>query len=250
MLAVITATYNSTATLSCSLKSISEFSNEIKQIFVDGGSSDGTLSMLQTYTACRSNSRVVAQDGSGLYQALNQGIGLAIKDSDVTHIGFLHSDDCLISAKFKNYLSVIRSSNFPVYYSDIQFHDESGRCVRNWVAGRFTRFKLNTGWMPPHTSMIVSKSVYGELGLYDPKFGTASDYEWIVRVLSNYGEGAHYFPEMTLSMLVGGASNASLKARMRANAMDGKVWARKSKLQSLLVRVCKPARKLGQFKIV
>jgi hypothetical protein len=45
------------------------------------------------------------------------------------------------------------------------------------------------------------------------------------------------------------ACSSSLKARLRANAMDGKVWADKSRLQSALVRVCKPIRKIGQFKL-
>ena len=103
--------------------------------------------------------------------------------------------------------------------------------------------------MPPHTSIVVAKEVYQKLGLYNPDFGTAADYEWVVRVFSEYGHESQYFPERTLSMLVGGASSSSLKARLRANAMDGKVWADKSKMQSMIVRVCKPLRKIGQFKL-
>ena len=104
--------------------------------------------------------------------------------------------------------------------------------------------------MPPHTSIVVAKSVYQEIGLYNPDFGTAADYEWVVRVFSRLGEKSRYFPERTLSMLVGGASSSSLKARLRANAMDGRVWAHRSRLQSMLVRVCKPIRKIGQFKLI
>ena len=116
-----------------------------------------------------------------------------------------------------------------VFYSGIEFHDGSGSRVRVWESGEFSRFKLNTGWMPPHTSVIVAKEVYQKLGLYNPDFGTAADYEWVVRVFSKFGEGSRYFPERTLSMLVGGASSSSLKARLRANAMDGRVWADKSR---------------------
>ena len=56
-----------------------------------------------------------------------------------------------------------------------------------------------------------------------------------------------YFPKRTVSMLAGGASNENFKARLRANAMDGRVWAGHSVLQAALIRALKPARKVGQF---
>jgi hypothetical protein len=108
-------------------------------------------------------------------------------------------------------------------------------------------FKLKTGWMPPHTSVVVAKRIYRDFGVYNPAFGTAADYEWIVRVLSSNRVSVSYFPERTLSMLVGGASGATLAVRLKANAMDGKAWADRSLAQSLLIRVSKPMRKVLQF---
>ena len=250
MLALITATHNSIGTLGESLASVDMAAGRVKHFFIDGASTDGTIEFLNDFTANTDDSIVQTQDDAGLYQAINHGIRLAIDDPDVTHIGFLHSDDRLITSAFERYLSVIETEVSQVFYSGIEFHDASGSRVRVWESGEFSRFKLNTGWMPPHTSVVVRKEVYVELGLYNPDFGTAADYEWVVRVLSKHGENSRYFPERTLSMLVGGASSSSLKARLRANAMDGKVWADKSKLQSMLVRVCKPVRKLGQFKLI
>ena len=101
--------------------------------------------------------------------------------------------------------------------------------------------------MPPHTSMIVSRSVYETVGFYDQSFGTAADYHWIVRVLSCYGREAEYFPHTTISMRTGGASNSSIVARLRANAMDGRVWQDKSRAQGAAIRILKPLRKVRQF---
>lgn len=247
MLALITATRNSMSTLPGSLASIENIRDQVKSIFVDGGSSDGTLEYLVTYVERTNNAALLVQEGVGLYPALNQGIQAAINDPEVTHIGMLHSDDQLIPAAFAKQLAIIDSSQAVIFYSDIEFHNSSGKSVRKWNAGKFSRFKLNTGWMPPHTSMIVAKSVYQRLGLYNPGFGTAADYEWIVRVLKELGEDSNYFPERTVTMLVGGASSASLAARIRANAMDAKVWAGHSWLRPLVIRLFKPLRKLGQF---
>ena len=250
MLGLVTATLDSMGTLPGVLENVECVHGRVKQFFVDGGSFDGTLDCIQSYVNERTDAVLLSQHDSGLYQALNQGIRAAIQDPEVTHIGMLHSDDHLIAGAFERYLSVIETDPSQMFYSGIEFHDASGSRVRVWESGEFSTFKLSTGWMPPHTSIIVAKEVYQKLGLYNPTFGTAADYEWVVRVFSRFGEESRYFPERTLSMLVGGASSSSLKARLRANAMDGRVWAHKSRLQSVLVRVCKPMRKIGQFKLI
>ena len=202
---------------------------------------------METYVGTAGNAVLLAQEGTGLYQALNQGIQAAIDNPEVTHIGMLHSDDQLIPEAFEQYLSQISDNPAPMFYSDIQFHDASGKTVRKWQSSAFSRFKLNTGWMPPHTSVVVKKEVYIQSGLYNPDFGTAADYDWLVRVLGVYGADSFYYADSTLSMLVGGASSASSKARLAANRMDGRVWARHSKLYSIAIRFLKPFRKIGQF---
>ena len=247
MLALITATRNSLDTLPQAIASTEGLRDKVKLFFVDGGSTDGSLEHLRKFCDREKNSVLILQNGSGLYQALNEGIEAALQDSNVTYIGMLHSDDQLLQAAYRRYLAFISSEDSDVYYSGIQFHDESMDRVRVWISGNFSQFKLKTGWMPPHTSVVVSKYVYQKYGLYNPEFGTAADYEWVVRVFSALGEKSRCFPEMTLSMSVGGASNSSLKARIRANAMDGKVWLKSSRVQSIIVRVCKPLRKISQF---
>lgn len=100
MLALITATRNSMSTLPGSLASIENIRDQVKSIFVDGGSSDGTLEYLVTYVERTNNAALLVQEGVGLYPALNQGIQAAINDPEVTHIGMLHSDDKLIPAAY------------------------------------------------------------------------------------------------------------------------------------------------------
>ena len=250
MLGLVTLTRNSMATLPLALDSVVCVREKIVPFFVDGGSADGTVEYLKAHVTNTEYGLLLEQNEAGLYQALNQGIQAAIGNSDVTHIGLLHSDDYIKAGAFEKYLALIAADSSPVFYSDIEFHNKLGVKVRYWRSGEFSRLKLSTGWMPPHTSMIVAKEVYEKIGFYNPDFGTAADYEWIVRVLSEFGEQSRYLPESTLSMLVGGASSSSLRARLRANAMDGKVWADNSRLQGILVRICKPLRKIGQFKLV
>ena len=187
------------------------------------------------------------REEQGLYPALNQAVEATLADPEITHTAFLHSDDCLIPRQFDEYLSHIDSGQCDFFYSDIEYHDIHDRRVRVWNSGQFSMFKLKTGWMPPHTSVVVAKRIYRDFGVYNPAFGTAADYEWIVRVLSSSSPSILYYPQRTLTMLVGGASGATVAARLRANALDGKVWASRSPAQSWLIRLCKPMRKVQQF---
>ena len=250
MLALITATRDSMSTLPATLESARSLFGKVKFFFVDSGSRDGTQYFVEQHIQKGGSGILLVQDGRGLYQALNQGITAALQDEQITHIGMLHSDDHLMPEAYGKYVSLIGNDPADLFYSDIRFHDRIGAVVREWRAGSFSKFKLMTGWMPPHTSVVVRKAVYQDIGLYDPEFGTAADYEWIVRVLLSRGDRIQYFPQCTLSMLVGGASSAGIMARLRANAMDGKVWAKRSLLLSIAVRLGKPIRKIGQFKVL
>jgi glycosyltransferase involved in cell wall biosynthesis len=235
-------------TLSEALESAASFRHKIKHYLIDGASSDGTREYLESFVTATDKCVLLSQTATGLYPALNQAVTAALADPEVTHIGFLHSDDRLIPAQFDEYLCHIDSSQCDFLYSDIEYHDKHDRRVRVWNAGRFSMFKLKTGWMPPHTSVVVAKRIYRDFGVYNPAFGTAADYEWIVRVLSSDNASVSYYPQRTLSMLVGGTSSATLAARIRANVMDGKAWADHSLAQSWLIRVAKPMRKVLQFR--
>ena len=248
MLALVTATKNSMRTIRDALESAAPFRHKIKHYLIDAASTDGTRKYLASFVTTTGKRVLLSQTSTGLFPALNEAVTAALADSEVTHIGFLHSDDRFISTQFDMYISHINSNRCDFFYSDIEYHDKRDRLFRVWNAGRFSMFKLKTGWMPPHTSVVVAKRIYRDFGVYNPAFGTAADYEWIVRVLSSNNASVSYYPQRTLSMLVGGASGATLAARLRANAMDGKAWADRSVAQSSLIRVSKPMRKVLQFR--
>jgi len=111
-------------------------------------SQDGTREFLESHIQGGQRGTLLSQNGSGLYQAFNQGIDFAIGNSKVTHVGMLHSDDRLITSAFEKYLAVIDSVQSEVFYSSIDFHNDSENRVRVWETGEFSRFKRNTGWMP------------------------------------------------------------------------------------------------------
>lgn len=84
---IITCTWNSAKTLQQTLDSVaSQKGSEIEHIFVDGGSTDGTLDLIQRY----GRAAVVLENvGGGISHAMNEGARVATGDV----VAHLHSDD-------------------------------------------------------------------------------------------------------------------------------------------------------------
>ena len=85
-ISIVTPTLNAAAYLEQALSSVRDQCFEVEHLAIDGGSTDGTLELLH-----ESGARVVSEPDSGLYDAINRGVGLATGDV----VGFLNADDIL-----------------------------------------------------------------------------------------------------------------------------------------------------------
>ena len=85
---IITVCYNSAKTIKRTIKSVAEQDyEEIEYIIIDGGSTDGTLDIIDRYKD--KISVLVSEPDEGIYDAMNKGIARATGDI----IGFMNSDD-------------------------------------------------------------------------------------------------------------------------------------------------------------
>ena len=78
--------------------------------------------------------------------------------------------------------------------------------------------------MPPQPTFFVRRECFEKYGLYRLDLGTAADYEVMLRFLLVHRIRVKYIARVLVKMRVGGASNASFAARLRANRMDRKAW--------------------------
>ena len=85
---IITVVRNNVATINDAINSvIGQTYKNIEYIVVDGASTDGTVSVVQSYT--NKIDKFITEKDHGLYDAMNKGITLATGDI----IGILNSDD-------------------------------------------------------------------------------------------------------------------------------------------------------------
>ena len=250
-MSIITATYNAAHTLRQSMASLDSQDTSVEHIVVDGVSTDSTLGILNDFGA--SVSRIVSEPDRGLYDALNKGIKLS--EGDV--VGILHADDFYASPRVLGFVSeVFQDNSVDSCYGDLVYvadsfgktnTEKSSRVVRYWSSGEYRAGRFYWGWMPPHPTFFVRRSIYEKYGFFNLDMGTAADYELMLRFLLKYKISCSYIPEVLVCMRTGGVSNASWGNRFRANRMDRKAWEVNGLTPYPWTIPLKPVRKIPQW---
>jgi glycosyltransferase len=101
--------------------------------------------------------------------------------------------------------------------------------------------------MPPHPTVFVKKGVYEKVGLFNVDLKSAADYEIILRIFFKNTFIVAYLPETIICMRTGGASNASLQNRIKANKEDRLAWKINGIKPYFFTLLLKPFRKIIQY---
>jgi glycosyltransferase len=198
---IITVTKNSAKTLERTLLSIkNQTYKNIEYIIVDGQSDDGTLEIINKYNGLYD--KLIVEKDECLYDGLNKGIKIATGD----FIGILHSDDVfydeyVIENIFKND-DVI---NYDCIYGNLEYYDQFGKLKRTWKSNPYEVNTVQYGWMPPHPTLYIKKSIYKKYGLYNVNYKLQSDYDYILRMFSG-GVKSKYYDLYMIKMMTGGLS--------------------------------------------
>lgn len=241
---LITATYNSAKTIADTLYSVQQQTYpHIEHIIVDGLSTDETLNIVQTFPHIH---EVVSEKDKGIYDAMNKGIELASGEV----IGIINSDDFYIHASvIEKIVSVFNNENCDAVYADLMYVDthDVNKIKRKWVSGKVKSNSFLYGWMPPHPTFFVRKSVYENFGKFNLNLGSAADYELMLRFIHKHKIKIGYLPEVILKMRTGGISNQSVQNRVSANQNDRLAWKVNNMKPYWFTLYLKPLRKVSQF---
>lgn len=243
-ISIITATWNAAQTLSHCLESVADQGVDVEHLLIDGASTDDTLRVVEAHRD--SLAKVVSEPDGGIYDAMNKGIALASGEV----VGILNADDFYPALEvLARVLACFDDPSVEACYGDLRYVDftDTDRMVRFWRSGDFRVERFYWGWMPPHPTFFVRRSVYERFGGFNMELGSAADYEIMLRFLLRHRIRAVYLPEVLVHMRTGGVSNASLGNRLRANRMDRRAWAVNGLQPYPWTLTMKPLRKLGQW---
>ena len=158
---IITVSYNSVETIEKTIKSvISQTFEDFEYIIIDGGSTDGTLDIINKYR--RDISIIISEKDDGVYDAFNKGIKLARGK----FIGILNSDDTYSPDVLYLIKNEKKDKKNIIYYGDTYFIDNKD-VVFSKNNGCFNPKNLISGIGFMHPSCFVSRYVYEKIGLYE-----------------------------------------------------------------------------------
>ncbi|HCA83157.1 MAG TPA: glycosyl transferase [Flavobacteriales bacterium] len=242
---IITVCYNSAATIGDAIQSVvSQNHPDIEHIIIDGGSGDDTLKIINQYK--NNIAHLVSEPDKGIYDAMNKGIALASGEI----VGILNSDDLYADENVvRDVIALFQKENCEGVYADLVYVDRenTSKINRYWKAGTYKKGAFRKGWMPPHPTFFVKRSVYGRLGNFTTALKSAADYEIMLRFIHKHEISLVYLPRVIVRMRAGGKSNVSLRNRIRANREDKQAWVMNGLRPGLFTLIRKPLSKVFQF---
>ncbi len=209
-ISIITVVWNNINTINDTINSVlSQNYNNIEHIVIDGGSTDGTLSLLRSRRD--QLSALVSEPDDGIYDAMNKGIELAKGEV----IGFLNSDDFYFNNEVISKVAreFTKDQFLEANYADLIYVDQidTSKIIRYFKSSEFKQGLFLKGWCPPHPTFFVRKSVYKRYGNFNLNYNLASDVDIMMRFLEKYRIKSLYTPEIWVKMRMGGVSNKNLK---------------------------------------
>jgi glycosyltransferase involved in cell wall biosynthesis len=243
-ISVLTVCYNAQNTVRQTLDSYCEQTYQNRElILIDGASTDKTVEIAKSYSSIK----IVSEPDQGMYDALNKGLKIYSGDS----FGVLNADDTYHD---KNTLAEIANAltTKPIVHGNLEFvkDHQSKEILRKWRAEHRPLRGFKSGWMPAHPTFYVRREVAAQVGYFDTAFGTAADYDWMLRAIDVFGYEAKLLDRVLIDMQVGGRSTKDMLSHIAHNLEA--LAARQKWLDAGLIDyalLAKPLRKISQFVI-
>ena len=199
LVTVVTAVFNGERYVAGCLESVllQDYPN-IEHIVLDGGSSDGTADVLRRY-----DERIAfwkSEPDNGVYDAWNK----ALEEARGEWICFLGIDDEFMPGAVSAYMELAAKHPEAEYLSSRArwVHPSGYERIRGsaWTWKKFLRAMCVS-----HVGSMHRRSLYDRLGTYDTSFGSAADYELLLRARDSLKTA--YMPVTTVMMRADGMSD-------------------------------------------
>lgn len=242
-ISLITVAFNAGNTIERCIQSVirQTFKN-VEYIIIDGVSTDSTIQVIDQYKEYINI--FLSEPDHGIYDAMNKGIRLATGDV----VGLLNADDFFKDNSILGTVAeTFKQQNTPIIYGDLDFVNSQGKIVRKWRSGQYAQGMFNWGWMPPHPTFYCKRELFYTLGFYSLEYGTAADYELMLRFMHLNNINTFYIKKVLIGMEIGGISNKSFGNRVKGLFFDLKAMRSNGIIFPIITLIFKPLRKTYQY---
>jgi len=176
-LSVITVVYNNARDIERTLLSVINQTYEaIEYIVIDGGSTDGTISVIERHKD--KISKFISEKDNGIYDAMNKGLALAAGD----YVLFMNSADEFYEPDTVK--KVFESSpGADIYYGETEMIDDKGMILgrrRHQAPEQLTWRSFKYGMSVSHQAIYIRRSITGP---FDRRYQLSADIDWIIRAV-------------------------------------------------------------------
>lgn len=176
LISVITVCFNSVKTMEKTIQSVLEQTyKNIEYIIIDGGSTDGTLDIINKYKD--KISYIVSEKDAGIYDAMNKGSAVATGE----YLNFMNSDDYFFNnSSIEECLPYLDGQN-DIVYGDVEVRYDKLKFVKKKLPPKYL-------WAAPanHQSSFIRRDAMLKYG-YNISNKIVADYEFFLSVY--YGGG-------------------------------------------------------------
>lgn len=199
---VITVSYNSEKTIRRTIESVlAQTYKNIEYIIIDGKSTDNTVDIVKEYEdKFAGRMHWVSEPDKGIYDAMNKGI----KMSSGELVGILNSDDYYEPDAVENMVNEMGKEKYQILYGFM-------RTLRN---GEEYSISIRThkdlrNAMISHPTCFVTKQLYTDLGIYDTRYKSVADYDFMLRMFENKDVVFHPVYKLITNFEQGGMSSTT-----------------------------------------
>ena len=211
---IITVVLNGDETIEDTIKSVlSQNYKDVEYIIVDGGSTDGTLDIINRYK--NKIAKVISEPDKGIYDAINKGLRLSTGDIFAT----LNGDDVYAEKTTVGQMAeFIQNNGLDAAYGDLIYVDryDSKHVKRFWQPGQYKKGAFSHGWVIPHPTFFCRKEIFERFGYFNDKLQIAADFELMLRLIEKHRIKIGYLPKVIVKMGTGGKANV-LRGMIQGN---------------------------------
>lgn len=188
---IITVCYNAASNIENTIKSVlAQNYSEYEYIIIDGGSKDGTLDIIKSYSELCPQIKYISEADEGLYHAMNKGIRMASGD----YIEFLNSGDLLanenvlslvavrIEKEQENEVTAGSNHNKMIVYGDIIYINSDGsESVRKYGSSCGKAIYYGTGDCVNHQACFAAAACFDKYDFDYKKYRICADRDWMMK---------------------------------------------------------------------
>jgi glycosyltransferase involved in cell wall biosynthesis len=171
LISIITVVYNCVNTLEETILSVinQDFDN-FEYIIIDGGSTDGTIEIINKYQD--KIAKFISEPDNGIYDAMNKGLS----HSNGQWVNFMNAGDLFYKKNILTNIFTAENLNFDMIYGNVCFFDENQCFILNTKSNKY---KINLNAIN-HQSVFIKKNIHNP---FSSEYKISADHNLIYKIV-------------------------------------------------------------------